>query len=108
MKRKLKDGITYYFEIVKSKKISKVLYQLAKLIELDGCINVQLKFFRGEPKIFEINPRLSSTIFMRHEIGFKDLIMWINDKIGLNLNLKKLSIKSTRVYRLSNLGILKK
>ena len=108
MKRVLKDGITYYFETYKNKKISNILYKLANIIDLNGCINVQLKFFKGIPKIFEINPRLSSTILMRHKLGFQDLIMWINDKIKLNLKFKKMSNKSVRVYRLSNFGILRK
>ena len=108
MKRVLKDGITYYFETYKNKKISNILYKLSDIINLNGCINVQLKFHKGIPNIFEINPRVSSTTLMRHKLGFQDLIMWINDKIKLKLKYKKISNKLERVYRLSNFGILKK
>ena len=107
MKRKLKDGITFYFETCKNKIISKILYKLANLIDLNGCINIQLKILKGVPKIFEINPRLSSTVYMRHELGFNDLVLWINDKLKLDLKVSKTSIKSKRIFRLSNFGVLK-
>ena len=67
-------GSHFYFETCKNKNNSKILCKLANLIDLNGCINIQLKILKGVPKIFEINPRLSSTVYMRHELGFNDLV----------------------------------
>lgn len=84
-KRKLNKGITYYAEVIKNNKLEKALKEIAKKIDLNGSINIQLKIFNGKISIFEINPRLSSTVMMRHMLGFKDCIWWIefflNNKI---------------------------
>ena len=37
-------------------------------------------------KIFDINPRLSSTVKMRYLIGFKDCLWWIQDKLEIKKN----------------------
>ena len=54
------------------------LLNLAKKINLNGSINVQIKINQHRYAIFEINPRLSSTVMMRNKMGFKDLVWWIN------------------------------
>jgi carbamoyl-phosphate synthase large subunit len=41
-------------------------------------LNVQLRLRGGIPYVFEINPRFSSTLMMRHKIGFQDFI-WTLD-----------------------------
>ena len=42
-------------------------------MNLKGSINVQLRITEEGPMIFEINPRFSSTAFMRHKLGFSDV-----------------------------------
>ncbi len=76
--RKLKRGFTSYGKRVKNKKIKKSLINLAKTLNLQGCINVQLKYKKNRYAIFEINPRISSTVLMRDMLNFKDCVWWIN------------------------------
>ena len=38
------------------------------------------------PKVFEINPRFSSTVLFRYLFGFKDLEWSINDLLGITLD----------------------
>jgi carbamoyl-phosphate synthase large subunit len=76
-KRKLNNGITYYAEVIKNKKIERAIKEIAEKINLNGSINIQLKIFKNKISIFEINPRLSSTVMMRHMLGFKDFIWWV-------------------------------
>jgi len=78
LERKLKRGFTYYAKRIENKKIKKSLIFLAKTIKLRGCINVQLKYKKNRYAIFEINPRISSTVLMRDMLNFKDCIWWIN------------------------------
>lgn len=78
LKRKLLNGMTYYAEVTKNKNINKILNTLASTINLEGCINIQLKIKKNKISIFEINPRLSSTVMMRHKVGFQDCLWWVD------------------------------
>ena len=107
MKRILKNGITHYFETSNNKKIEKILKKLNDELDYEGSINIQLKMHNNFPKIFEINPRISSTVLMRDKIGFKDFLMWVNYKLRRQIKIKKFKFKKFRVYRLQNDKILK-
>ena len=78
LNRKLDKGYTYFAEVIKDSYLKKILLNLAKKINLNGSINVQIKINQHRYAIFEINPRLSSTVMMRDKMGFKDLVWWIN------------------------------
>ena len=55
--------------------------QIAESLDLFGSINIQLRLVEKEgPMVFEINPRFSSTVGMRHMIGFSDLIWSIEEQ----------------------------
>ena len=38
------------------------------------------------PRVFEINPRFSSTVLMRHRLGFTDLLWAIEEAEGKEIN----------------------
>ena len=65
---------------------------LANKINLNGSINIQFKIIKNKIKIFDINPRLSSTVRIRDMLGFQDCVWWINEKLKIK-NLKKIKIK---------------
>jgi carbamoyl-phosphate synthase large subunit len=82
-KRELTSGgYSGYGELVEDKKISKLLIEMAGLLQLRGSINVQLRIHNGLPIVFEINPRVSSTILFRHLLGFNDLKWSIEELLG--------------------------
>ncbi len=58
--------------------------KIAKKLELNGSINIQLRLHEGLPYIFEINPRFSSTVFIRSELGFNDVAWSLGDKTTLD------------------------
>ena len=91
LKRKLNKGYTYYAELVDNMKLKNILLNLAQKIKLCGSINIQLKINKQRFAIFEINPRLSSTVMMRNKIGFTDCIWWIN--YFLKKKIKRSNIK---------------
>ena len=72
-------GYSGYGEVIENDLVEKLLYDLSGLLNLQGSINVQLRLHKGEPVIFEINPRFSSTILFRHLLGFRDLEWSIED-----------------------------
>ena len=80
LKRKLKGGLTGYAEVVADDEIRHYCEKIANAIELQGSINIQLIKTINGPKLLEINPRFSSTVYFRHKIGFEDLFWCIMEK----------------------------
>lgn len=74
LKRKLLGGLTGEAEMIDNAIISTVLAKIADKIHGDFFINVQLRMDNNVPFVFEINPRFSSTIVMRHKLGFQDVV----------------------------------
>ncbi len=101
--RKLNKDFTYYAKPIKSKLIRNNLKKIAENLTFDGSINVQFKFENKKIKIFEINPRLSSTVFMRNLIGFKDCVWWINDLIGNKTKKNTTNIKYNKILLKKNI-----
>jgi carbamoyl-phosphate synthase large subunit len=68
-------GGTSWCEVYFDSKLIQICETVARSIELDGSINVQLRKNDGEYYVFEINPRFSSTVHIRSKLGFKD-VLW--------------------------------
>ena len=82
-KRELSSGgYSGYGEVIEDHRISTLLVEIAKLLNLEGSINIQLRIHKKMPVVFEINPRFSSTILFRHLLGFKDLEWSIQEFLG--------------------------
>jgi carbamoyl-phosphate synthase large subunit len=84
LKRQLQGDKTIRAEVVSILEIDILLQKIAEMIDLVGCINVQLRMTSDGPRVFEINPRLSSTVMMRHRLGFRDCEWWVRDFFGVN------------------------
>lgn len=77
--RKLTGGFTGWAQVIHNEAIYNQCVKLAESLRLRGSINVQLRITEDGPRIFEINPRFSSTVLMRHRMGFSDLMWSIAD-----------------------------
>jgi len=82
--RKLSGGRTLWASVISNQQIDNLCNLIASDIQLAGAINAQLILTPEGPKIFEINPRFSSTIEMRHAIGFSDLVWAIDEYFGFD------------------------
>lgn len=101
MRRKLVGGLTGSGVVVERPDIEKYVCRIAESIKLDGAINIQLRLTEMGPLLFEINPRLSSTVVFRDKMGFTDVRWWVADKLGLE-NPPYIAPKAgTRFYRSS-------
>jgi carbamoyl-phosphate synthase large subunit len=98
-KRELHGGYSGYGEVIENVAITKLLEKLAIALDLLGSINVQLRISENSPKIFEINPRFSSTVFYRHLFGFEDVIWSIEDKLGLELSDNRQNALGKKFYK---------
>lgn len=100
LRRRLDAGRTVAAQIVENSEIDRLLEAIALAGDLEGVLNVQLRLTSDGPMVFEINPRFSSTVRMRHLLGFSDLAWSIDYLRGIDLpNYKTRS--GTSVYRLS-------
>jgi len=75
-------GGTSWCEIYFDSKLIDICENVARSIELDGSINIQLRKHGGEYYIFEINPRFSSTVHIRSKLGFNDVLWSLKDSDG--------------------------
>jgi carbamoyl-phosphate synthase large subunit len=82
-KRKLTGGMTSSASIVNEEILKNYATQIAKSFDLKGSINIQSRKVDNDFYIFEINPRLSSTVYIRNYFGFQDLLWWIEDILKL-------------------------
>jgi len=82
-KRKLTGGMTSFASIVNEEILKNYATQIAKSFDLKGSINIQSRKVDNDFYIFEINPRLSSTVYIRNYFGFQDLLWWIEDILKL-------------------------
>jgi carbamoyl-phosphate synthase large subunit len=76
--RELKFGLSYKGEVIVDKRLSDYCLTLCSILGMSYSTNVQLKVVGGEPCVFEINPRLSSTTAVRANFGFNEpeMILW--------------------------------
>ena len=101
LRRQLEGAKTVKAEVVDLPEISMLLENIAEILDLDGCINVQLKMKGDGPRVFEINPRLSSTVMMRHRLGFRDCEWWVRSFFGMPLGEISAPAVGAVVYRMS-------
>ncbi len=73
--RRLTGGFTGWAKVIRHAGISEICERLAVGLDLRGSMNVQLRITEDGPRIFEINPRFSSTVLMRHRLGYTD-VLW--------------------------------
>lgn len=99
MKRELRGGITYRAEIVHDQVIEDYVADICQSLSFSGCINIQLRKTEKGPRIFEINPRLSSTVVFRDLLGFQDLRWWIADFFSLQRDEYAAPKAGTRIFR---------
>jgi len=72
MRRTLRSGDTYKAFVVHDEYLQKQVQSAVNALGVEGACNVQLKYYEGEPYIFEINARSSGTTAARTLVGFNE------------------------------------
>ena len=86
IKRELSGGFTSKGEVVENVEIDNYINKIGESMKLDGVMNIQLRLTDKGPLLFEINPRLSSTLVFRDKLGFKDLEWWLLSHLDKKLS----------------------
>lgn len=81
-RRTLKNGVSHFVELVHSPYMQILGEKIASTMQLYGSINIQTRKVNDKHYVFEINPRLSSTISFREMVGFRDAHWWIQTLLG--------------------------
>jgi carbamoyl-phosphate synthase large subunit len=82
MLRRLTGGFTGWAKVIDDEETSNMCMKIAEGLDLRGSMNVQLRLTGQGPRVFEINPRFSSTVLMRHRVGFSDVLWSIQEAEG--------------------------
>ena len=104
--RQLQGGVTRTAKVVEDARINALLRDIADAVELTGAINVQLRVDAEGPKVFEINPRFSSTVGFRDRLGFKDFVWSVQARKGLAIDDYRAPAVGTKVYRGTSLLVV--
>lgn len=99
LRRRLHGGLTGAAVVTDSAPFSTLLHGIADALQLNGSINVQLRLTADGPKVFEINPRFSSTVRFRDKLGFRDLIWSLLDSRGIAIGDYRAPTPGIRMYR---------
>lgn len=99
LKRKLMGGLTGSGVVVENAGIEQYVRRIVECMRLDGAMNIQLRLTETGPLLFEINPRLSSTVVFRDKLGFTDVRWWLADRLGLKKPSYRAPKAGTRFYR---------
>ena len=70
----------FYITNYINEAINSMCKTIAEGLDLHGSMNIQLRITVNGPRVFEINPRFSSTTLMRHIVGFTD-VLWVLDEL---------------------------
>lgn len=82
MLRKLVGGFTGWAMVINDDIVASMCHKIAEGLDLRGSMNVQLRITKDGPRVFEINPRFSSTVLMRHRLGFTDVLWTLKEIEG--------------------------
>lgn len=82
MLRRLTGGFTGWARVINDAETLRMCARIAVGLDLKGSMNIQLRITEKGPRVFEINPRFSSTVLMRHRIGFSDVLWAIQEAEG--------------------------
>jgi carbamoyl-phosphate synthase large subunit len=81
--RRLAGGLTGWAQVIRDDAVEQMCATIAQGLNLMGSMNVQLRITAAGPRVFEINPRFSSTALMRHLMGFTDVVWTLDELDGL-------------------------
>lgn len=104
--RVLRGGLSVSGTVVARPEIDAMLERVAAALELRGAVNVQFRLTAGGPRIFEINPRFSSTVGARDAMGFRDVIWALADHAGVSLPPMREIAPGTRFFRVGQPVVL--
>lgn len=107
MLRRLLGGFTSWAKVIFDSQVKEMCEKIATGLGLQGSMNIQLRITEKGPRVFEINPRFSSTVLMRHRFGFTDVLWALAEAEGKTIVYPKIS-KNGILARIQDAVVLSK
>ncbi len=93
-KRELGLGsMSRFVELIQNNQCDEMAKIIADSFKLRGSINIQMRKKNDKFYVFEINPRISSTIGFRQKLGFNDVEWWIDLAVNKKVEQFKCKVK---------------
>lgn len=89
-KRNLDGDKTGFAVIDNYKQLDNYSSLIAEYYNLNGSMNIQSRKQDSEFYVFEINPRISSTVYIRDHFNFSDLLWWICTLLNIKFTFNKI------------------
>jgi carbamoyl-phosphate synthase large subunit len=93
--RRLVGGLTGWARVIHDREVDRVCRLIAENYDLRGSTNIQLRLTDEGPRIFEINPRFSSTVVMRDSLGFRDVLWSLAEIEGERIEFPEIAVGRT-------------
>lgn len=90
MLRRLAGGFTNWAKVIEDEATTRMCQVIGEGLNLRGSMNIQLRLTDKGPRVFEINPRFSSTVLMRHRIGFSDVLWALDEAQGKTVSFPRI------------------
>lgn len=94
-------GFSQQAELVTDGAAAEFPRLLARVLPFKGSINVQFRETAKGCVAFEINPRFSSTVYLRHVFGFRDVAWALDAAMGKAVNYTPVYKRGVAVRRFS-------
>jgi len=104
MLRRLTGGFTGWAKVIKDEETSRMCEVIAQGLDLCGSMNIQLRLTENGPRVFEINPRFSSTVLMRHRMGYTDVLWAIDEAEGKSIDFPEI-VQDQMMVRLQGAAV---
>ena len=75
-------------QLVQDSKLESLAEKVAAAVSLEGSLNIQCRKINSGFIPFEVNPRFSSTVYVRHYFGFQDVKWWVDLREGKPIEYK--------------------
>ena len=101
MRRELHQGRTVFAEVVQDARLDRFIEHFGSLLCFPGPLNLQLRIDpQGNPRVFEINPRLSGSTSLRVAVGFNDPFRILDHWI-FGTPIARAAVTLAKIYRYS-------
>lgn len=105
LQRTLGGGATIWARVMVDPDIDAYCRDVAEALDLRGSVNIQLVRTSSGPRLFEINPRFSSTVAIRDALGFTDVVWTVQEAVLGESPTFAVPPNGAVAYRLAAFGI---
>ena len=99
-------SLSRFVELCYFPELDSIIQRISDNCQLDGSINIQFRKTEEGFIPFEINPRISSSVYFRHYFGFDDVVWWLYSKTGQEFTyVRRIGRETVNEYHHKGIGV---